>query len=248
MQDEALLPRDAAGDLGRHGDAVGVAQGLDPSAPAGRLGVAQPAQAFGVHAERRGVLQRVGDVEDRRCRPGVVEVDEADRVPGAPDPVPGAEVAVADDLAKCAGARAAGPSGAGRRVVACDGVVVAAQERCPAPEPAFWDDLGPPGGTGLAVDPGEQLQVRLGAERAPGRGSLRPAGGGAGRGRPGSRSSRGGGRRLLSAGFGWSSWRKANLGLRPGARAWRRSGDLATSCRTREDHGGPAAAAGPARA
>jgi hypothetical protein len=38
--------------------------------------------------------------------------------------------------------------------------MVAAQERRPAPEPVLGDDLGP------AVDPGEDLQLSLGAERA----------------------------------------------------------------------------------
>jgi hypothetical protein len=52
LQDEALLPGDAAGDVGGHGDAVGVAEDLDPAVPAGWLSAAQPAQAFGVVAER----------------------------------------------------------------------------------------------------------------------------------------------------------------------------------------------------
>jgi hypothetical protein len=69
LQDEALLPGDASGDVGGHGGAVGVAEGLDPAAPVGRLGVAQPAQAFVVVAERRRVFQCVGDVKDRRRGP-----------------------------------------------------------------------------------------------------------------------------------------------------------------------------------
>jgi hypothetical protein len=97
----------------------------------------------------------------------MIEVDEADDALAVPDAVPGAEVAVADDLARCAGARAAGPGAAGWGAVAGDGVVVAAQERRPAPEPVLGDDLGPSGGTGFAVDPGEDLQLSpLGAERA----------------------------------------------------------------------------------
>ena len=106
LQDKALLPGDAAGDVLGHGDAVAVAEDLDPAAPAGRLGVAQPAQAFEVVPARRGVFQRVGDVEDRRCGPGVVEVDETGDTLAVPDPVPGPEVAVADDLA---GAQVPGP-------------------------------------------------------------------------------------------------------------------------------------------
>jgi hypothetical protein len=35
LQDEALLPGGAAGDVGGHGDAVGVAEDLDPAAPVG---------------------------------------------------------------------------------------------------------------------------------------------------------------------------------------------------------------------
>jgi hypothetical protein len=87
LQDEALLPGDAAGDVSGDGDAVGVAEDLDPSASVGRLGVAQPAQAFGVGAERGGVFQCAGDVEERRGGPGVVEVDEADGVLAVPDAV-----------------------------------------------------------------------------------------------------------------------------------------------------------------
>jgi hypothetical protein len=134
--------------------------------PVGWLRVAQPAQAFGVVPEWRCVFQCVGDVEERGWGPGVIEVDEADDALAVPDAVPGAEVAVADDLAGCAGARSAGPGAAGWGTVAGDGVVVAAQERCPPPEPVLWDDLGPSGRTGFAVDPGEDLLLSLGAERA----------------------------------------------------------------------------------
>ena len=63
LQHEALLPGHQGGDVLGDGDAVGVAEDLDPPAPVGRLRVAQPAQAFGVVTERRRVLQRVRDVE-----------------------------------------------------------------------------------------------------------------------------------------------------------------------------------------
>jgi hypothetical protein len=59
----------------------------------------------------------VGDVEERRRGPGVVEVDEAGDALAVPDAVPGAEVAVADDLAGCAGApRARGGEARGLQV------------------------------------------------------------------------------------------------------------------------------------
>ena len=165
LHDEALLPGDPADDVAGNRDAVGGAEDLDAAAPVRRLRVAQPAQAFGVVTERRRVLEGVGDVEDRRRGPRVVEIDQARRLVSPPDSVPWAEVTVADDLARCARARPAGPAGAGRRAVARHGVVIAAQERRPAAQPALRDDLRPAGRTGLAVDPGELLPAAVGTQR-----------------------------------------------------------------------------------
>src|SRR5205823_11596498 len=115
----------------------------DVPAAVGRPWVAEPADALLVVAERGGVLQRVGHVEQGRGGPGVVPVDEPGDVAVAPDRVPRAEVAVADDLAGRAGPGAAGPHAGGGRAVAGDRVVVAAEEPGPPLEAGLGDDVCP---------------------------------------------------------------------------------------------------------
>jgi hypothetical protein len=129
-QHEPLLLGDPVDDVG-NGDAIGFAKHVDPPSPVGSPGIAEPAKALGVVAKRRRVLQRVSEIKQRRCRAGMVEVEQAGGLPAAPDAVPRPEVAVADDLTRSAPARTAGPDALVRRAVTGDRIVIAAQEARP---------------------------------------------------------------------------------------------------------------------
>ncbi|GAA3166892.1 hypothetical protein GCM10020001_110400 [Nonomuraea salmonea] len=140
--------------LGR-GQAVGGGEELQAVAPVGGLGTAEPAQAFGVVAERRDVLQRVGDIVQPGPGPGVVPVQDPHGPFASPDDVPRAEVAVADHLVVARVRRE--PAHAVGQAEARDRVVVVAEEAGEGGQARVAGDLGPALRAGLAVQVGEDL-------------------------------------------------------------------------------------------
>jgi hypothetical protein len=168
-KDGALLLDDARDDIVRNGDPVGVAEDIDTPSTIRAARIAQPADALLVVAKRRYVLQRVGNVEEVWGGPGMVPVDEPNDVVTLKDAVPGPEVAMADDLSRRAGPRAARPHTVGRGPVAGDGVVVASQEAGPAPQAVLSNNLGPTSRAGLTFDPTEHFEVTLGVQHPGGR-------------------------------------------------------------------------------
>jgi len=147
QEHQALLLGDTVDDVFGDRDAIGIAEDLDPPEPVWRTGVAEPAQAFAVATERRRVLQRIGEIEERRRRTSVVEVEQTDDHPISPDAVPRPEVAVADDLARSGPTGPAGPDAVLRGSVVGDRAVVATQEprqsRNPASGTIFAHPLAP---------------------------------------------------------------------------------------------------------
>src|SRR5262249_34587073 len=77
---------------------VGVAEHLDSVTAIRRPGIAQPADALLVVAERDRVLQGIRHIEYRRGGAGHIPVDQPDDPAAAPHPLPRPEVAVADPL------------------------------------------------------------------------------------------------------------------------------------------------------
>ena len=80
LEDPALLVGDTIDDVDRHRDAVRVAEDLDPSSPVRRLRVTEPALALIVRTERSRVLQGVCDIPERRRRPSMIKVEQADQI------------------------------------------------------------------------------------------------------------------------------------------------------------------------
>lgn len=109
------------------------------------LGQPQHALPVAAVAEGHQVVQRVGDVAPPGPEGGVLPVDQTDQPVVAPDEVPGADVAVADQVlpAVAGPALPVEPGGRDRGPPPGDDVVVAPQQlRDPGPAPRRW----PPGG------------------------------------------------------------------------------------------------------
>lgn len=160
--DTLLLNRDHSIHQARGiGQTVGAGEHLEAAAPVGRLGIAQPAQAFSIVPKRGDVFEGVGDIMATRRRTSMVPVDDPDRSVAAPDDVPGAEVPMADHVITNHPRGRGRPTGRCGRTVFGDSIVVLAQQMGEGDQPTVIDDLSPAIRSRFPADPGQNLTTLL---------------------------------------------------------------------------------------